>query len=66
MKREAARYVSESDTCQNIKAGYMKPGGLLQSLSILEWKWDDIVDDQICQGWKTGLSGLPNWSIRFW
>jgi hypothetical protein len=25
----------------------MKPGGLLQPLSILEWKWDDISMDFI-------------------
>jgi hypothetical protein len=37
MKREAARYVSECDTCQKVKADYMKPGGLLQLLSIPEW-----------------------------
>jgi hypothetical protein len=30
MKREAARYVSECDTCQKVKANYMKPGGVLQ------------------------------------
>jgi hypothetical protein len=36
MKREAARYVSECDTCQKVKADYMKPGGLLQPLSIPE------------------------------
>jgi hypothetical protein len=35
MKCEVARYVSECDTCQKIKADYMKPGGLLQPLSIL-------------------------------
>jgi hypothetical protein len=34
MKREAACYVSECDTCQKIKADYMKAGGLLQPLSI--------------------------------
>jgi hypothetical protein len=42
MKCKAARYVSECDTCQKVKADYMKPRGLLQLLSILEWKWDDI------------------------
>jgi hypothetical protein len=47
MKREAARYVSECDTCQKVKADYMKPGGLLQPLSVLEWKWDDISMDFI-------------------
>jgi hypothetical protein len=38
MKREAAHYVSECDTCRNVKADYMKPGGLLQPLSIPEGK----------------------------
>jgi hypothetical protein len=47
MKREVARYVSECDTCQKVKANYMKPGGLLQPLRILEWKWDDISMDFI-------------------
>jgi hypothetical protein len=36
MKREAARYVSECDTWRKVKADYMKPGGLLQLLSIPE------------------------------
>jgi hypothetical protein len=36
MKREAARYVSECDTCRKVKADYMKPRGLLQPLSIPE------------------------------
>jgi hypothetical protein len=47
MKREAARYVSECDTCQKVKADNMKPGGLLQPLSIPDWKWDDISMDFI-------------------
>jgi hypothetical protein len=36
MKCEVARYVSECDTCWKVKADYMKPGGLLQPLSIPE------------------------------
>jgi hypothetical protein len=38
MKHETARYVSECDTCRKVKADYMKPGGLLQPLNILDWK----------------------------
>jgi hypothetical protein len=38
MKREASRYVSECDTCRKVKADYMKHGGLLHPLSILDWK----------------------------
>jgi hypothetical protein len=47
MKRETTRYVLECDTCWKVKADYMKPGGLLQPLSIPEWKWDDIRMDFI-------------------
>jgi hypothetical protein len=38
MKRETTHYVSEYDTYRKVKADYMKSGGLLQPLSILEWK----------------------------
>jgi hypothetical protein len=60
MKREAARDVSECDTCQKVKADYMKPRGLLQLISILEWKWDDISMDFI-----VGLLLRPASFIRF-
>jgi hypothetical protein len=36
MKHEATRCVSECDTRRKVKADYMKPGGLLQPLSIPE------------------------------
>jgi hypothetical protein len=38
MKRKAAHYVSQCDTCRKVKTDYMKLGGLLQPLSISEWK----------------------------
>jgi hypothetical protein len=57
MKRETARYVSECDTCRKVKVDYMKPRGLLQPLSILEWKWDDISIDFIM--------GLPLTTRKF-
>jgi hypothetical protein len=57
MKHEAAHYVSECDTCRKVKADYMKPGGLLQPLSILDWKWDDISMDFIM--------GLPMTARKF-
>jgi hypothetical protein len=47
MKRETPRYVSECDTYRKVKADYMKPGVLLQPLSVLDWKWDDISMDFI-------------------
>jgi hypothetical protein len=36
-----------TDTCRKVKADYMKPGGLLQPLSIPDWKWNDISMDFI-------------------
>jgi hypothetical protein len=57
MKHEAAHYVSECDTSQKVRADYMKPGELLQPLSIPEWKWDDISMDFII--------GLPLTAHKF-
>jgi hypothetical protein len=49
MKHEAAHYVFECDICWKVNADYMKPAGLLQLLSIPEWKWDDISMDFIVE-----------------
>jgi hypothetical protein len=57
MKCETAHYISECDTCQKVKTDYMKPGGLLQPLSIPEWKVDDISMDFIV--------GLPLTAHKF-
>jgi hypothetical protein len=42
LKCETARYVSKRDTIRKVEADYMKPKGLLQPLSIPDWKWEDI------------------------
>jgi hypothetical protein len=34
MKREIAKYVSECDTCQRVKASHLKVSGTLQPLPI--------------------------------
>jgi hypothetical protein len=57
MKCEAARYVFECDTYRKVKADYMKPGGLLQLLSIPKYNWDDISMDFIM--------GLPMTACKF-
>ena len=56
MKREIAKYVSECDVCQRIKASHLKIAGTLQPLSIPSWKWEDISMDFIV--------GLPNTSQK--
>jgi hypothetical protein len=61
MKREIARYVSECDTCQKVKADYMKPGGQLQPLSISDSKWEDITMDFI-----VGLPAIARMVDSIW
>ena len=39
MKKDVAEYVSKCITCQQIKVEHQRPGGELQPLTILEWKW---------------------------
>jgi len=47
MKREIAKYVSECDTCQRVKASHLKAAGTLQPLAVPSWKWEDISMDFI-------------------
>ena len=42
MKREIAEFVSRCLTCQQVKAEHQRPAGLLQSLPIPQWKWENI------------------------
>jgi hypothetical protein len=56
MKREIAKYVSECDICQRVKASHLKTAGILQPLPIPSWKWEDISMDFIV--------GLPNTSQK--
>ncbi|KAL0546152.1 hypothetical protein IC582_016058 [Cucumis melo] len=51
MKREVAEFVSRCLVCQQVKAPRQKPAGLLQPLSIPEWKWENMSMDFI--------TGLP-------
>ncbi|WVZ75843.1 hypothetical protein U9M48_023867 [Paspalum notatum var. saurae] len=47
MKQEIAKYVSECDVCQRVKADHLKPAGMLQPLAVPAWKWEDIHMDFI-------------------
>ena len=42
MKKEIAVYVARCDTCSRVKEDHLRPTGLLQPLSILGWKWEEI------------------------
>nr|XP_027186625.1 uncharacterized protein LOC113784598 [Cicer arietinum] len=45
MKRDVAEFVYACLTCQKSKVEHQKPSGLMQPLSIPEWKWDNISMD---------------------
>jgi len=47
MKKEISGYVARCDTCCRVKAIHLKPAGLLQPLSVLGWKWDEMSMDFI-------------------
>jgi hypothetical protein len=47
IKRGIVKYVSECDTCQRIKTDHLRPVENLQTLSIPEWKWENICIDFI-------------------
>ncbi|KAK9145578.1 hypothetical protein Sjap_005481 [Stephania japonica] len=51
MKIDIGAFVMKCDICQQVKAEHRKPGGLLHSLPIPEWKWEHISMDFV--------SGLP-------
>ncbi|XP_073049550.1 uncharacterized protein [Primulina eburnea] len=45
MKSDIAEFVSHCLNCQQVKAERKRPGGLLHSLKVPEWKWDHITMD---------------------
>ncbi|KAL4028502.1 hypothetical protein IC575_011699 [Cucumis melo] len=51
MKRDVADFVSRCLVCQQVKAPRQHPAGLLQPLSVPEWKWESVSMDFI--------TGLP-------
>jgi hypothetical protein len=51
LKRDVDAHVVGCDVCQGVKAEHQRPTGLLHSLKIPEWKWEEIGMDFI--------AGLP-------
>ena len=51
MKREVIDFVARCLVGQQVKMEHQKSSGTLQSLDILEWKWDKIIMDLV--------TGLP-------
>ncbi|WVZ97423.1 hypothetical protein U9M48_042963 [Paspalum notatum var. saurae] len=44
---QIAKYVSECDVCQRVKADHRKSAGMLQPLAVPTWKWEDVHMDFI-------------------
>jgi len=61
MKKEIASYVARCNTCCRVKAIHMKLAGLLQPLSVPDWKWEEISMDFI-----TGLLTTRNGNDLIW
>ena len=58
-----AEFVSKCLTCQQVKTKHKHPTGLLQSLSIPEWKWKHITMDFVVGLSKTQLGHDAVWVI---
>jgi hypothetical protein len=63
MKREITEYVAICDSCQRIKVEHQRPAGLLQSLQIPQWKWDEIGMDFIVGSPRTRVGYDSIWVV---
>ena len=64
MKKEVADYVSKCLVYQQVKALRQKPAGLLQPLSVLEWKWENVSIDFVGGLPRTVLGHTVIWVIQ--
>ena len=63
MKREVAKFVSKYLVCQQVKAPRQKPAGLLQPLSVPEWKWENVFMDFITEMPRTLKGYVVIWVV---
>jgi len=47
LKEDVARTCLTCQVCQQVKAEHKRPGGLLESIPIPEWKWEHITMDMV-------------------
>ena len=45
MKRDIVDFIAKCPNCQQVKYEHQRPGGTLQRMPILEWKWERIAVD---------------------
>ncbi|KAL0549472.1 hypothetical protein IC582_013955 [Cucumis melo] len=63
MKREVVDFISRCLVCQQVKAPRQKPAGLLQPLSVPDWKWESVSMDFITGLPKTLKSYTVIWFV---
>ena len=63
MKRDISKFVTKCLVCQRVKAEHQVPSGLLQSIRILEWKWDRITMDFVVGLPLTGRKHHSVWVV---
>ena len=63
MKRDISEFVTKCLVCQRVKAEHQVPSGLLQSIRILEWKWDRITMDFVVGLPLTGRKHDSVWVV---
>ncbi|XP_052193962.1 uncharacterized protein LOC127802284 [Diospyros lotus] len=63
MKKDVAELVSRCLVCQQVKAEHQRPAGLIQSLPIPIWKWDDISMDFVTRLPRTSRGHDTIWVI---
>ena len=61
MKKDVADFVAHCLICQQVKIEHQRPGGPLQSLKILQMKWDIIIMDFV-----TGLPKSSKGNTAIW
>ncbi|KAE8668680.1 Detected protein of unknown function [Hibiscus syriacus] len=61
MKKDITEFVSKCLTCQQVKAEHQVPSGLLQPMTIPQWKWENITMDFVA-----GLPLTPNKRDSIW
>ena len=66
MKRYVVKYVARCLICQQVKAEHQRPGGLLQLLKILEWKWDEVRMEFVTRLPRSSERYNSIWVIHDW
>src|SRR5262249_30897738 len=61
MKKDVAKFMATCLTCEQVKFEHQRPTGLLQQLSLPEWKWERITMDFV-----VGLPRTPKGYDSIW